>query len=178
MVPRIPATNVRDAWPLRGGRSRSLRLFGHHFRGLHALGALHDLEPDPLAFLQAAKPLRAYRREMHEHVSATAIGRDESETLGVVEPLHGTHCHFGRPLFATIVSRHGPAAWLSISRVFSTRKRHFVTPFAQSARSAHTMAGTCPVAAARCAWISSRLIGTYGSGPQPAAQFATTAMQA
>src|SRR6185312_13424529 len=141
-------------------------------------GALHDLEPDTLAFLQAAKPLRAYRGKMHENVSATAIGCDESETLGVVEPLHGTHCHFGRPLFATIVSRHGPAAWLSISRAFATRKRHFVTPFAQSARSADTIAGTCPVAAARCTWISSRLIGTSGSGPQHADQFATVAAHA
>jgi hypothetical protein len=35
---------------------------------------------------------------MHEDIGATTIGGDETEALGVVEPLYGTHCHFRNPL--------------------------------------------------------------------------------
>src|SRR6185312_1235613 len=72
-------------------RSRCGLVLGGHFRRLHALGALHDLELYALAFLQAAESLRTNRREMHEYVRAATIGRDETKALGVVEPLHRTH---------------------------------------------------------------------------------------
>src|SRR5579875_747326 len=152
--------------------------FGGHFRCLHALRALHDLELHPLAFLEAAEALRTDRREMHENVRPAAVRRDETEPLGVVEPLHRTYCHFEDPSSQRSMPGMVLPGAMSIIPAHPARKRRRVTQFAQPARSAFTISGTRRVAAARCAWISSRLIGASGSGPQPAAQLATTAMQA
>src|SRR5204862_5734590 len=60
-----------------------------------ALLALHDFELDALAFGQRLEPLTLNRGVMHEAVLAAVFGRDETETLAVVEPLHGTGntCH-------------------------------------------------------------------------------------
>src|SRR5690606_12129743 len=60
--------------------------------------ALLDLVADALAFLQAAESLRIDRRIVHEHVGAAVLGRDEAETLGVVEPLHGAVLHIAADL--------------------------------------------------------------------------------
>src|SRR5690606_25188934 len=57
--------------------------------GLQALLALHDLERDLLAFLQRLEAGAHDRTEMDEHVLAVLRG-DETEALGVVEPLDGT----------------------------------------------------------------------------------------
>src|SRR5690606_25941626 len=62
--------------------------------GLLALLALHHVEGDLLAFLQAAEARAGDRAEMDEHVLA-AVGGDEAETLGIVEPLHGAGLTLG-----------------------------------------------------------------------------------
>src|SRR5690606_40821626 len=71
---------------------------GLHACGLCALRALLDLVADPLAFLQAAETLRVDCRIVHEHIGAAVLGRDEAETLGVVEPLHGAVLHIAADL--------------------------------------------------------------------------------
>ena len=49
---------------------------------------------DLLAFLQRLESRHVDRREVREQIFAAAVRRNESETLGVVEPLHSTCCHF------------------------------------------------------------------------------------
>jgi hypothetical protein len=61
----------------------------NHFVGLQALLALHYLEADLLAFLQALEAVALNRAEMHENIRAI-VTADEAETLGVVEPFDGT----------------------------------------------------------------------------------------
>src|SRR6056297_1399209 len=56
-------------------------------RGLRALGAVGHVERDLLTFGQALEARAGQRAEMHEHVLAAVILRDEAETLGIVEPL-------------------------------------------------------------------------------------------
>src|SRR5688572_30947284 len=72
-----------------------------HFVGLHSLLALDDLEGDLLAFLQRLKAVTHDRPEVDEHILA-ALGGDEAESLGVVEPLDGaglTVGHDSVPLY-------------------------------------------------------------------------------
>ena len=57
--------------------------------GLKSLGALFDSELNLLAFLQVLETLALNGREMDEHV-VTLLASDETEALGVVEPLHIT----------------------------------------------------------------------------------------
>ncbi len=56
--------------------------------GLHPAVALGGLEQDPLALLEGAVPAVVHDRgEVHEHVVAAVVGRDEPEALlGVEEP--------------------------------------------------------------------------------------------
>src|ERR1041385_3033371 len=63
---------------------------------LQALRPLDDLELDALALGQRLETVPLDRGEVHEHVLATLL-RDEAETLGIVEPLHGTRRHFRTP---------------------------------------------------------------------------------
>src|SRR6266446_8938565 len=60
-----------------------------------ALLPLHDLEFDALALGQRLEPFSLNRGVMHEAVLAAAFGRNEAESLRVVEPLHstGNACH-------------------------------------------------------------------------------------
>src|SRR5882672_347624 len=60
-----------------------------------ALLALHDFELDALALREGLKALRLEWGVMHEAVLLAVLGRDETEPLRVVEPLHGTGdtCH-------------------------------------------------------------------------------------
>src|SRR5690606_35247754 len=56
--------------------------------------ALHDVELDGLTLCQRLEALALDGRVMHEAVLLTAVGGNETKTLGVVEPLHlagGTH---------------------------------------------------------------------------------------
>src|SRR5687767_11798810 len=59
---------------------------------LGALGALDDLELDPLALFEALVPVHLDGRVVDEDVLAPVDG-DEAETLFGVEPLHGALCH-------------------------------------------------------------------------------------
>jgi hypothetical protein len=60
---------------------------------LGSLGALFDIELDPLALLQIAIPIALNGREMDENVLA-AFTLDETETLITIEPLHCTSYTF------------------------------------------------------------------------------------
>src|SRR5690242_15488556 len=59
-----------------------------HLVGLQTLRALDDVEGNLLAFLQGLESGADDRAEMHEHVF-TVFAADETEALGIVEPLHG-----------------------------------------------------------------------------------------
>src|SRR5581483_6020475 len=60
---------------------------------LGSLLALGDVELDLLPFLQAAVAPAGDRAEMHEHVLAAALNRDEAIALVAVEPLHSALRH-------------------------------------------------------------------------------------
>jgi hypothetical protein len=60
---------------------------------LGALGARGDLELHAVAFLEATEALRINCREVNEHIFPTVLRRDETETLGIVEPLDRTETH-------------------------------------------------------------------------------------
>lgn len=57
------------------------------------LGALHQIEVDQRALLQGSETFHLHGRKMRKDISATALGLDEPETFGVIEPLHHTYCH-------------------------------------------------------------------------------------
>ena len=61
-------------------------------RGARTLRAVDDVEPDTIALGQALEPITLNGGVMNEHVRTT-LTREESETLGVVEPLDGTFDH-------------------------------------------------------------------------------------
>ena len=58
-----------------------------------ALGALHDVELHALALTQGLESFHVDGGVMDEDILRTVIQADETETLGVVEPLHSTLCH-------------------------------------------------------------------------------------
>src|SRR5690606_41325186 len=66
---------------------------GFHRVRLQSLLPLDHQEAHLLAFLQGLEPRHLDCAEMHEHILA-AVTADESETLRVVEPLHGTNLTF------------------------------------------------------------------------------------
>src|SRR5512137_2092457 len=59
---------------------------------LEPLGALGDVELDPLTLLEGAEPVHVDRGVVDEDVLATLL-RDEAVTLRVVEPLHASDRH-------------------------------------------------------------------------------------
>src|SRR6478672_1678507 len=61
-------------------------------RGARTLRAVDDVEPDAIALGQALEAITLDGGVMHEHIRTTLTG-EESETLGVVEPLDGTFDH-------------------------------------------------------------------------------------
>src|SRR5476649_800217 len=71
--------------PIHSRRSSCRDVFG-----LQALLAIDNFEADFLAFLQALEARTTDGTEMHKHVRAT-LPADETETLGVVEPLDCTY---------------------------------------------------------------------------------------
>src|SRR5688500_14878658 len=75
-------------WPLSRGRSGSGDL--GDVLGRRTLVALDDVELDPLALGEALEAAALDRRVMNEQILAAILRRDESEALGVVEPLHFT----------------------------------------------------------------------------------------
>src|ERR1700741_1308805 len=62
-------------------------------RGLLALRAVLHFELDLLVLLEGLEARTLDLGEMGEEVLAAAVGFDEAEALGVVEPLHGTGAH-------------------------------------------------------------------------------------
>src|SRR3954452_17202416 len=79
--------------PARGpGLAVELSSAGGDLVGLGALGALDDLEVDPLALFEALVPVHLDGRVVDEDV-LTAVDGDEAEALLGVEPLHGALCH-------------------------------------------------------------------------------------
>ena len=71
-----------------------MRLRFFDVRSLLTLRALRNLELDFLIFFQRLESVHRNCRKMSEQIFATAIWRDKSETLGIVEPFHYTGCHF------------------------------------------------------------------------------------
>src|ERR1044072_656990 len=61
-------------------------------RGLQALGAAGDVQPQGAALRERLEPLALNRREVNEDVFAPLL-RDEPETLCFVEPLHRATSH-------------------------------------------------------------------------------------
>ena len=79
---KIPLLHIADP------TAAAIHHAGLHRVGLQALLALDDGEADPLAFLQALETLHLDGAEVDEHVLAIFTA-DESESLGIVEPLDG-----------------------------------------------------------------------------------------
>jgi hypothetical protein len=70
------------------------RLFGSaNVRSLLTLRTGDGIEGNALTFLQALEALGLDRGKVSEEIVTTTIRGDETETLGVVEPLDGTICH-------------------------------------------------------------------------------------
>src|SRR4051812_34667185 len=92
--PKLPFSSCED---------RSLQRLDR--RGLLALRAVLDLELHLLVLLQGLEARALDFGEVREEVFAAAIGLDEAETLGVVEPLDGAgaHCNSFRD-----IPRHSP----------------------------------------------------------------------
>src|SRR4051794_30907815 len=75
------------------GRSRSVDLERLDVRGRRALRALLGVVAHLRALGERLEAAPLDRAVVHEQVLAAVIGRDESEALVVVEPLHGSCCH-------------------------------------------------------------------------------------
>src|ERR1700681_4827620 len=75
------------------------------FRSFAAIVVL-DIERNFLAFAQCAETRARHRRNVHEHVAASAVGRDKSKTLVAIEELHGAGQHGLNPFsLSTLASR-------------------------------------------------------------------------
>jgi hypothetical protein len=61
---------------------------------LLAFVAFGDIEGHFLAFLEGFEPVHVDAGEMRKEVFTAAIGRNETITFCIVEPLDGTCCHF------------------------------------------------------------------------------------
>src|SRR5205823_6950868 len=83
---------------------------------LLALRALGHFEADLLAFLQGLESRHVDRREVSEQIFAAAVRCNETETLGVVEPLDCTSCHFCNSSRKIKSCRDGFPPHVSISR--------------------------------------------------------------
>ena len=97
----------------------SVRLL--NVRSLLALRALHDIEGYLFTFLERLEARHADRREMREQVFAAVVRSDETETLGVVEPLDSTSCHI-KPCLKQIskTKMRQPATYIRYLRYMPT----------------------------------------------------------
>src|SRR3954464_4843983 len=77
---------------------------------LRPLWPLGDLVLNLLAFRGAAETFRLDRGVVDEHVLAAAVGRDETESLRIVEPLHRT-CRHRTLLAASCRHPHDGHCW-------------------------------------------------------------------
>src|SRR5258708_23069761 len=86
-------------------------------RCLLALGAFLHLELDLLVLLEGLEAGALDLGEMGKEVVAAAVGFDEAEAFGVVEPLHGA----GAPcVFLSLVSPVNPRGWAQRRHVRKT----------------------------------------------------------
>src|SRR5690348_8739760 len=91
--------------PSENKKARSPGLFAMRTAGLdrldvrrrRAFGALGDVERNLLRLLQRLVAIHLDGAVVGEKILAAVVRRDESEALGVVEPLHGTCCHVPVP---------------------------------------------------------------------------------
>jgi hypothetical protein len=63
-------------------------------RGLAGAAVLLDLEVDLLTFNEVRHASAFDSGDVDENVRAAIVRLDEAETLGSIEPLYGTSCHF------------------------------------------------------------------------------------
>src|SRR5918994_1909122 len=95
----MPEATINGGFPEKekAGRSRlseALRSLQRlDVRRGRTLLALRHVEGDLLAVLQRLEAGALDRAVMGEQILAAVVRRDESEALGVVEPLHGTCSH-------------------------------------------------------------------------------------
>src|SRR6266571_3056103 len=73
-----------------------------------SLGAVHDLEPHLVAFVEGAEALGPDLRMVHENVRPAFPGQ-ETETLRLVEPLHRTFDHERAGLLSPCLAASSPA---------------------------------------------------------------------
>jgi hypothetical protein len=90
--PATPSTSGQDVVPIEGAARRGLRPAAG-FRRLAAVTARDDLEGHLLVVLQAGQAGALDGGDVHEHVARAAVGGDEAEALGGVEPFHGASGH-------------------------------------------------------------------------------------
>ena len=62
-------------------------------RRLTATAIGHDIEGHFLAFVETIQPGPLDCADVHGHIIAALIRLDEAETLGAVEPFHGSCLH-------------------------------------------------------------------------------------
>src|SRR5205814_6583929 len=96
-------------------------------RGARTLRAVDHLETDAVALGQALETLTEDRGVVDEHVRP-ALAREESETLGVVEPLDGTFDHLDAGLL-------GPSLVCDVLVRPAMRRRSEVTGRVEKRRS-------------------------------------------
>jgi hypothetical protein len=78
---------------------RTLQLFHLDvFRSFLALVS-YELVFDYCALIERAQARSLHGGDMHEHIFAAALRRNEAISLSRIEPLHGTCCHNHSPLF-------------------------------------------------------------------------------
>src|SRR5215208_6543855 len=95
--PRSTSRSISSSFALRRSRSLSAWVFtgldGGYVYCLRALVAFFGVELDLCALGERAKALALDAGVMHEEVLAPLVGRDEAESLVIVEPLHGSGGH-------------------------------------------------------------------------------------
>src|SRR5690606_32003499 len=85
---RDQGCDPRSPWPL--GRLQV-------DRGIAALAILLEIEADLLAFVEASHARALNRGNVHKHILAAAVLRDEAEALGGIEKLYSTDSHLPSP---------------------------------------------------------------------------------
>jgi hypothetical protein len=78
----------------------------YHVRRFRALGARNDIERHFLAFGQRLEAAVLNVGKVHKNISAIIIG-NESKTLGIIEPLHGSFCHVQMNLLPMKIEDNG-----------------------------------------------------------------------
>jgi len=85
---------------------RTLQLFHLDvFRSFLALVS-YELVFDYCALIERAQARSLHGGDMHEHIFAAALRRNEAISLSRIEPLHGTCCHNHSPLFTLRPNHH------------------------------------------------------------------------